>query len=130
MAKFAHKNVLDFGLNYIKDNANILFLVDTYTLGNDYSTVENNQMASIFLNDTDFTITDGAGASRILITTPGRTVQLLKPGVSGGVNMHFAFCNSAIDEVIWVTEESSDVLISYGSILTIPSLSYTKAQPV
>lgn len=128
--KFASKNFLDNGLRYLTLNANILFLVESYTLSDLYSDLENNELAHLLLNADDFSIGDGAGASRVVTTTPGRTVQLLEPGTSGGVDMHFAFCNSETQEIIWVTDESSDALIEYGSILTFPALTYTSAQPV
>ena len=130
MPKFASKNALDNGLKYISFNSDILFVTQTYALGDTYEDIENNQLINVFLSDDDFTITDGAGESRVLVTTPGRQAQLLKPGVSGGVDMHFCFCNGTTHEVIWVTDESSDALISYGSIIIIPSLNYTSAQPV
>ena len=39
MAKFAHANVLDNGLNYIKDNCTKVALISSYSVGESYATV-------------------------------------------------------------------------------------------
>ena len=39
MAKYAHPDVLDQGINFIKTNCNKIAVISAYTFGDSYSTV-------------------------------------------------------------------------------------------
>lgn len=45
MAKWAHSDVLDNGLNFIKTNCNKIALISSYAAGDSYATVNDRILA-------------------------------------------------------------------------------------
>lgn len=75
MAKWAHQDVLDNGLNYIKNNCNKIVAVVAYTAGDSYATVmaAGNIVAEADMANGDFTL-DSSGSNRTLTTASGKYV--------------------------------------------------------
>jgi hypothetical protein len=63
MAKYAHPDVLDQGINYIKTNCNKIAVISAYTFGDSYSTVNGNILAEATMTSTDFTLATSCGLS-------------------------------------------------------------------
>ncbi len=125
MATYAHPDVLDNGLNYIKTNCNKIAVVSTYTFGDSYATVNGNILADAAMSSTDFTLGD-SGNSRTLTTAAGKSDSAAN---ATGAASHIAFVDTATSKVLWVTEESSGQTINTGNQVNFPSLVYTSNQP-
>ena len=126
MAKWAHADVLDNGINYIKTNCNKVAVISAYTAGDSYATVNAAILAEATLASTDFTL-GASGSNRTLTTASGK--QDTSANASGTAS-HFAFVDTANSKVLWVTEETSGQTIVLGNPVTFPSLVYTAKQPV
>lgn len=126
MAKWAHADVLDNGINYIKTNCNKVAVISAYTAGDSYATVSGNILAEATMASGDFTL-GASGSNRTLTTAYGKQDTSAN---AGGTASHFAFVDTANSKVLWVTEETSGQTIVLGNPVTFPSLVYTAKQPV
>lgn len=127
MAKWAHADVLDGGLNAIKNGATKMILLKAYTAGDSYATVATtNNIGEVAMTSGDFTISSN-GSNRQLVTASGKTSNA---SVNSGAapNLHFAFTDGA-SKVLWVTDETSDQVITAPNPINFPSLTYTSNQP-
>ena len=126
MAQWAHADVLDNGINYIKTNCNKMALVSAYTNGDSYATVNGNILAEVTMTSADFTL-GTSGSDRTLTTASGK--QDTSANATGAAS-HIAFVDTVASKVLWVTEETSGQTITSGNTVTFPSLVYTAKQPV
>ena len=127
MAKFAHQQVLDNGLNYIKTNCNKIALISSYSVGESYATVNGKILADAAMTSTDFTL-GSSGNNRTLTSAAGK--QDTSANATGGsATNHIAFLNTTGSEVLWVTEETSGQVVTTGNPVNFPSLVYTSNQP-
>jgi len=126
MAKFVSPNVLDSGLNYIKTNASKMLLIKAYTVSDSYATVIGNSVGEVAMVSGDYTLSS-SGLSRILTIASGKTATA-SVGSGATPNLHLAFTNGS-SEVIWVTDETSDQVITSGNTINFPALTYTSNQP-
>ena len=125
MAKYAHPDVLDQGINYIKTNCNKMAVIDAYTFGNSYSTVNGDILAEVSMTSTDFTL-GTSGNNRTLTTAAGKSDASAN---ATGTASHIAFVDTVNSKVLWVTEETSGQTITIGNAVNFPSLVYTSQQP-
>lgn len=129
MAKWVHTDVLDNGLNHIKNNATRMLLIKNYTLGDSPATVATNIIASVIMTGTDYVITGAANNPRVLTVASGKTATASGTSV-GGDNLHFAFADATTANVYWVTDETTDQVVTSGNTVNFPSnLTYTSNQP-
>lgn len=127
MAKFASPNFLDGGLSYLKTNGSKMLLLKAYTAGDSYATVTGNAIASANMASGDYTLAGAAGAARTLTTAAGKNgVASASSGASP--DLHIAFTNGA-SEVIYVTDETSNQVVTSGNTVNFPQLTYTSNQP-
>ena len=126
MAKWAHADVLDNGINYIKTNCNKVAVISAYTAGDSYATVNAAILAEATMASGDFTL-GTSGSNRTLTTASGK--QDTSANATGTAS-HIAFVDTANSKVLWVTEETSGQTIVLGNPVTFPSLVYTAKQPV
>jgi hypothetical protein len=125
MAKFAHADVLDGGLNGIKNVATRMLLVSSYTTADSYATVVANTLASVTMTGTDYTLST-SGANRVLTT--GAKSATATATVGGTPDLHFVFTNG-VDKILWATDETSNQPITATNTVSFPSLTYTSNQP-
>ncbi|HEY9702827.1 MAG TPA: hypothetical protein V6C58_10290 [Allocoleopsis sp.] len=126
MAKWVHSNVLDDGLNYIKTNASKMVLLKAYSAGDNYATVSGNIIATVNMVSGDYTLSS-SGSNRVLTTAAGKSDTAdLNSGAAP--DLHIGFTNGT-DTVIWVTDETSDQVITAGNIVNFPQITYTSNQP-
>jgi hypothetical protein len=124
--KWVSSNVLDSGLNYIKSNATHMLLIKAYTTADSYATVVGNLLADVTMTSTDYTLAN-SGANRTLTTAAGKTA--VASASSGATpNLQFAFTDGSAN-VIWVTDETSDQVVTAGNTINFPQLVYTANQP-
>ena len=127
MAKFAHAQVLDNGLNYIKNNCTKLALISSYTVGESYATVNAKILAEATMTSTDFTLAS-SGNNRTLTSAAGKS-DASANATGGSATNHIAYLNTVGSEVLWVTEETSGQVVTAGNPVNFPSLVYTSNQP-
>lgn len=126
MAKWAHADVLDGGLNAIKNNATKMLLISAYSAGDSYATVTGNKLAEANMASGDFTLSS-SGSNRVLTTASGKSAAA-SANASGTPDLHIAFTDGSA-KVLWVTDETSNQGITSGNTVNFPSLTYTSNQP-
>lgn len=127
MAKYAHQQVLDNGLNYIKTNCNKVALISSYTIGDSYATVAGRILAEATMASTDFTLAS-SGNNRTVTSAAGKS-DTAANATGGSATNHIAFLNTTSSEVLWVTEETTGQVVTVGNPVNFPSLVYTAQQP-
>lgn len=126
MAKWVRSGVLDNGLNDIKNNATRMVLIKAYSAGDSYATVVSNIVAEAAMTGTDFTL-GSSGSNRTLTTASGKSATAsANSGATPDLHIGFLEGTSA---VVWVTDETSDQVITSGNTVNFPSLVYTSNQP-
>lgn len=126
MAKFVHADVLDGGLNGIKTVATKMMLIKAYTAGDSYATVTGNLLAEATMASGDYTLSS-SGNNRVLTTATGKSATATA-GSGAGPDLHIAFTDGAA-KVLWVTDETTDQVITSGNTVNFPQLTYTSNQP-
>ena len=126
MAKWVRSGVLDNGLNDIKTNATHMLLIKAYTLADSYATVVSNIVADVTMVSGDYTL-GSSGSNRTLTTAAGKSATA-SAGSGATPNLHFAFTDGSAN-VIWVTDETSDQVVTSGNTVNFPQLVYTSNQP-
>ena len=126
MPKFAHSDVLDNGLNFIRDNATRMLLLKAYAPSDSYSTVQANAICTVPMTSVDYALSGAAGAARVL------TVAARSGTASGGSgaapDLHIAFTDN-VSKVLLVTDETTNQVVTSGNTVAFPSLTYTSSQP-
>lgn len=126
MAKWASAAFLNGGLNYLKNTAVSMVLIKNYTAGDSYATVTGNALASVAMASGDYTITAN-GNNQQVQTASGKSANATASSTSGN-NLHIAFTDGAAN-VIWVTDETTDQVITSPNPVQFPQLVYTANQP-
>ena len=127
MAKFAHADVLDGGLNVIKNGAIRMLLVSSYTVLDTFATVTTNTLATVTLAATDLLISS-SGAARVLTTAAGKSA-VVSASAGGAPDLHIVFTDN-LSRILWATDETSNQPITINNTVNFPSLTYTSNQPV
>src|SRR5688500_15497549 len=73
LAKYVHSDVLDGGLNAIKNGAIRMLLLKAYAAGNSYATVTSNAVFTVVMASTDFVLYGVDGDDSVL-TGSGESV--------------------------------------------------------
>ncbi len=126
MPKYAHADVLDGGLNTIRNNARRMLLIKTYTMADNYATVLANAICTVPMTSDDYVLTGEDGAARVL-TVPARS-GTASANSDATPDLHIAFTDN-FDKVLLVTDETTDQAITSGNTVNFPSLTYTSSQP-
>lgn len=134
MAKFANLLVLDGGTDLIRTRAGTAarvkqHVIKAYTAGDSYATVTGNSCAVVDMAAGDFVQSGASGASRV--TTVGAKAGVSVTTSSGATpNLHIAIVDSVSSDVLLVTDETSDQVLTASNTVNIPAWTYTVAQPV
>jgi hypothetical protein len=130
MAKFYHSDILDYGLNKIKDlcagNVDML-LIKAYTQGDSYATVNSNSVAAQDMVTGDFTLGDQGTYGRQL--TVGAKSPTATGDSGGSPDLHIAIVDVTNSAVLAVTDETTDQQIYTGNTVNIPSFDLKMNQP-
>ena len=129
MAKWVSSQFLDGGFTAFKANVNKCVLLKAYAAGDSYATVNaTNNIAEVAVATGDFTLSNGASSSRVMTAAA-------KSGVNATANsgaspdLHIAYIDTTNSIVYWVTDETSNQVVTSGNPVNIPSVTYTKNQP-
>lgn len=125
MPKWVNSIVLDNGLNSIT-SSNTMALISSYTAGNTFAQVTSAVLASVAMSGTDFQKSDGTASSRLLSTVIKSATATSSSGASP--DLHIAFYNTA-GTVYWVTDETSNQVITSGNTVNFPIITYQSNQP-
>lgn len=124
MATWYDSTVLDALLSQIKTGATHVWLLDTYTQGQNFATVQGNKIGEAAITDTDFTGPTADSNDRRL-TFDGKTGTAT--GNSSVGALHIAIVSGSA--VLAVTDETSDQPITNGNPITFPSFYMKSNQP-
>jgi hypothetical protein len=131
MAKWVNSEVLDFGLDRIKQQATRMVLISSYTLGDSAATINANTLAYVNpMSAADYTLGD-SGSNRTLTVASGKTA-VATANAPGSPDLHIAFTDgtTTATKVFWVTDETSNQAIVSGNTINFPSgLVFTSNQP-
>jgi len=119
MAIEINMSAVEAMLNAIADSATTLHVVNAYTLGDAYATVNTNTVIT-------YTLTVGDGNGDYTISTPtSGTRRLTIAAQSGGTttadtgatpDLHYVLTNGT-DTVYYATDETSDAVVSTGAVM-------------
>jgi len=127
MSKWVHQDVLDFGIDRIKQQANSYRLIKNYAAGDSYATVVGNSIVAAAMAAGDYTL-GSSGSNRTLSVAAGKTGNASGASVQGD-NLHLAFIDTVNSKVLWVTDETTDQVITNGNLVNLPAPVYTSQQP-
>jgi hypothetical protein len=128
MAKWVNADVLDLGINEIKTDANKMILLKAYAAADSYATVNGtNNICEVAMASGDYTLGTGGSSSRTLTTATKSATASANSGA--GPNLHIAFVDTATSRVLWVTDETTDQVVTSGNTVNFPALVYTASQP-
>lgn len=125
MAKWVASSVLDNGINQIKNNATRMCLIKAYAAADSYATVAGNIVAESAMTGTDYTLSSVSSDRRATTATKSATASA---NSGAAPNLHIAFIDVS-NNVLWVTDETSDQVVTSGNTVNFPALTYTSAQP-
>lgn len=129
MPKWANTATLDFGLAYIRDNASRMLLINNYAAGDSYATVTAAALATVVMTtgtaSSDYVISTTATSNRQIATVSKSTTASAN---STAPDLHIAFTNGT-NQVIWVTDETTNQQIVSGNTINFPAITYTSNQP-
>lgn len=125
MPKFAHSDVLDGGLLYVKNNATKMLLIDAYLFGDSYATVVGNKASEVTIGPSDLIIAS-SGNNRVL-TVAAKSV--LADAIGGAGDHHVALTDGS-GKVLLVTDETGELPVVIDDTTNFPAWSYTIPQPV
>jgi hypothetical protein len=127
LAKYVSADVLDGGLNAIRNSAVRMLLLKAYTAGDSYATVTGNAISEITMASGDYTLSGADGAARVLTVSAKSGTAFANSGATP--DLHIAFTDST-SKVLLVTDETTDQVVTSGNTVNFPILTYTSAQPV
>lgn len=126
MAKWAHSDVLDGGLNGIKNAATKMILISAYAAGDSYATVQAAKLAEVTTTSADFTLSS-SGSNRVLTVASGKSATA-SAASTGTPDLHIAFTDGSA-KVLWVTDETTNQTFASGVTVNFPAPTYTSNQP-
>ncbi len=128
MPKYYNPNVLDSGLSHIKTNADEMRLLKAYTAGDSHATVLTNSIATIAVVTGDFTLGNQGTLGRQLAVAAKSGTANADSGATP--DLHIAIVDSVGTEVLAVTDETSDQVVTNGNPVDVPTFNLKQNQPV
>jgi hypothetical protein len=130
MPKYLHPDVLDNGLQYIIDMAagNVdLLLINGYTQGDSYATVDAARVMTINLAAIDMSLGNQG--------TLGRRLTVVEKSGTASANattpdLHVAIVDVTNSKVLAATDETGDADVAVNDPKTIPTFDIRMNQPV
>jgi hypothetical protein len=132
MAKWAHSDVLDQGPQFIRGLAATTgrvkqHLIKAYAAADSYATVVGNIVASYDMVQADLVLSS-SGSNR-LMTVGAKSGNNASANSGASPNLHFALVDSTSSAVLFVTDETTDQVVTSGNPVTMNSWTYTVSQP-
>lgn len=128
--KWAHDDVLDGGLLYLKNNVTKMVLIGAQpAVPPVYATVMATALAEVTLTPTDLTIGGGGGLAPRTLTVAAGKSSTATASSSASPELHLIFTNGT-DTILWMTDETSNQTIYSGNTINFPAPVYTSNLPV
>jgi hypothetical protein len=132
MAKFALASVLDGGSDLIRTRAGTaarvkMHVIKAYAAADSYATVTGNSCAVIDMVAGDY-VQSASGLNRVTTITAKSGVSVTANS-GAAPNLHIAHVDSVSSEVLFVTDETSDQVLTSGNTVNIPAHTYQVNQP-
>jgi hypothetical protein len=124
MSKFAHSDVLDGGLLFVKNNAIKMLLLRAYAYGDSLATVTAAKVSEVAMVPGDMLITT-SGNNRVL-TIAAKSAAAAAIGDAG--DAHVALVDGT--RVLLVTDETGEAAVAVSDTTNFPAWTYTAPAPV
>lgn len=126
MSRYAHADVLDGGLNAIKNGAVSMLLLKAYAVADSYAVVAGNAICAVTMASGDYALSGADGAPRVLaVAAKSGTASASSTATP---DLHIAFTDN-VSKVLYVTDETSNQVVTSGNTVSFPALTYTSNQP-
>ena len=113
MPKWVHTNVFDNGLNVIKNSANQMLLITSYSPGDSYSTVSARSVCAVTMVPADIALGNfGTNERQLTIAAKTGTASSNSPSTP---DLAVALVDSTNSLVLAVADETSDQQITAGN---------------
>ncbi|MGL4576906.1 MAG: hypothetical protein ACRCV9_19115 [Burkholderiaceae bacterium] len=133
MAKWANAIILDGGSDLVRTRAGLsagrvkMHAIKEYTAGDSYATVvTTNSCAVVDMAPGDYV---QSGASNRVTTTAAKSSVSITANSGAEPDLHIAHVDSVSSEVLFVTDETSNQVLTSGNTCSIPSHTFTWQQP-
>lgn len=120
---------MDQLLESIRTGVNEIRLLETYTQGDDWSTVNGNTISTVAVTTGNFDTPQDAGTLARRLTFTGASDPSSANGSTGSPNLHIALVDSGSTKTVAVTNETSNQPITQGNPITYPSFFLQVSQP-
>ena len=133
MAKWANAALLDGGSDLLRTRAGTTnrikeLILKAYSAGDSYATVNGtNKCGEVSLVAGDIVQSGGAGVARV--TTFGAKAIPVTADSGASPNLHVAIVDTVNSEVLLVTDETSDQVLTNGNTFNCPNWTWTVGQP-
>lgn len=132
MAKFQGIALLDGGPDLLRTRAatagRVLYhLLKAYAVGDSYATCIGNSLGSVAMTAGDIVSAGASGAARV--TTIGAKSITLSVSSGASPDLHVALLDSVSNEVLDVTNETTDQVVAAGGTFNVPARTITIQQP-
>ena len=104
----------------------VAIVSDMPPLESETSQLISNAICTLAVANGDFTLSGADGAARVLTIAARSGTASANSGATP--DLHIAFTDN-VSKVLWVTDETSDQVVSSGNTVNFPSLTYTSGQP-
>lgn len=134
MAKWANATLQDGGSDTLRTLAGTaarvkMHVIKAYAAGDAYATVvTTNSCGSVDMAAADFVQSGAAGATRTT-TIAAKTIASLTASSGAGPDLHIAIVDSTGTQVLLVTDETTNQVLTSGNSFSIPAWTYTVSQP-
>ena len=128
MPKYLHPDVLDNGLQHIIGQAagNVdMLLIDGYSQGDAYATVDAAKVMTINLVAGDFSLGNQGTGRKLTVAQKNGSASADAPAP----DLHVAIVDVTNTKVLAVTDETGDDPVSISDPLTIPTFDIRMNQP-
>lgn len=128
MAKWTGIEFFDGGATAFKANVTKMYLLKAYAANDSWATVSGNKICEVSVVSGDFVLSGASGADRVMTGPSGKSAAA-SAGSGAGPDLHIAFVDSTNSKVYWVTDETTDQVVTSGNTVNFPQLTYTFKQP-
>lgn len=133
MAKYMHPNLMDFGLDYIRASiaggATVkVHVIKAYSQGDSYATTSGNSIGSVALATGDLALADQGTLGR-QVTVASKSITAASGNSGATPNLHQAVLDETNSRVLFVTDETTDQVVTSGNPITTFAMVLKTNQP-
>lgn len=127
MPKYLHPDVLDGGPLVVKNSATKMLLIKAYAFGDSLATVTGNKLAEVGVVATDFNLST-VNVNDRRFTGPAGKSAAAAASSGAAPNLHIAYVDAT--RVLWVTDETTDQVITAPNPVDFPQCAFDSPQPI